>query len=221
MSYQVHRKYYEIKDTCRSALAPYLLKALSAIPAMKQPEMLDAGCGTGVPTLILAHAFDGPLKAIDLDRNALEYFKDKIRAQDLSGRIEVSNTSLFDLPGTGESYDIILAEGILNVVGFKRGFKTLKKLIKKDGYLIIHDENVHPAEKLRIFHAYSFELLESIPLHEDVWWDNYYAQLETQMNRIRDKQLLSLFEPDLDEIQMFKKDPTLFRSLYYILKHRM
>lgn len=37
-------------------------------------------------------------------------------------------------------FDIILAEGFLNNVGFQKGFLNLIKLLKRNRFLIIHDE---------------------------------------------------------------------------------
>ncbi len=48
-------EYFKIKDNCRKGLLKYLKKAISIIPTIKNPEILDAGCGSGVPTLMTSN----------------------------------------------------------------------------------------------------------------------------------------------------------------------
>jgi ubiquinone/menaquinone biosynthesis C-methylase UbiE len=143
--------YFEIKDRCRNELIHYLHKALSVIPKINNPSMLDIGCGTGIPTIALRNYFAGHVLAIDLDTNVLNYLKKKIKTQNLSEKVEVINSSLFDIAYKNESYDIILAEGVLNVVGFKKGLSALLKLANKDTFLVMHDENRDLPEKYKLF----------------------------------------------------------------------
>ena len=55
------KEYFDIKDKCRKGLLKYLSKAISIIPAIEGPLILDVGCGSGVPTLALAEIFNGTL----------------------------------------------------------------------------------------------------------------------------------------------------------------
>jgi predicted TPR repeat methyltransferase len=41
----------QIKDRCRRGLLKYTRKAFLSIPPVDNAEILDIGCGTGVPTL--------------------------------------------------------------------------------------------------------------------------------------------------------------------------
>jgi hypothetical protein len=50
------------------------------------------------------------------------------------------NVSFFDFKSDPDNFDIILAEGFLNFVGFETGFPRLIRLLKHFGYLLIHDE---------------------------------------------------------------------------------
>jgi methylase of polypeptide subunit release factors len=44
----------KIKDQCRKNLSRFTERALSSIPELDNPIILDIGCGTGVPTILLA-----------------------------------------------------------------------------------------------------------------------------------------------------------------------
>jgi methylase of polypeptide subunit release factors len=41
------------KDVFRQPLIEYTIKAFNQLPPINQPNILDIGCGTGVPTLEL------------------------------------------------------------------------------------------------------------------------------------------------------------------------
>jgi len=208
----------EITDTCRKGLIKYLLKALSIIPHLERPLILDIGCGTGVPTIALADVYTGNIYAVDSDEKSLSRLKQKIDSLNLADRITVIHSSVFNLKFTDVKFDIVLAEGLLNVIGFENGVQTVNRHIKDDGYFIIHDEAGNYNEKLKIIEGYRYKLLDSFKLNEDVWWNDYYSLLERKITSFSDKKICDLFKREVDEIEMYKKNPARFRSMYYILK---
>ena len=55
----------EIKDSYRNKLTKYLIQAISILPPSYKPQILDIGCGSGVPTLTLLQYFDCTIYAVD------------------------------------------------------------------------------------------------------------------------------------------------------------
>lgn len=204
----------EIRDRCRSNLNKYTIKAFSSIPQIDKPLILDLGCGTGVPTLALMEISNGSVYAVDSDNSCLLWLEKKVRVLNCAERIKVIRASAFDEYLFDEKFDIVLAEGLLNVIGFETGLPVLIKHLKDIGYLIIHDEYKSDGEKRAIFKKYNLELLNSFVLGENVWWDGYYGCLEGLI--IRENQ--ELFAREVHEIIEFKKNPAIFRSIYYVLK---
>jgi cyclopropane fatty-acyl-phospholipid synthase-like methyltransferase len=128
---------YQLKDNCRKNLTKYTLQAFSVIPEIKNPLILDAGCGTGVLSLALIEKCDGTIYAVDPDQESLEWFKLKVNELDLKDRIKIIHGSILDQSLFSEKFDIILAKGLLNVIGFKKGLRILISHCRKDGHLII------------------------------------------------------------------------------------
>jgi SAM-dependent methyltransferase len=205
----------QVKDDCRKNLAKYTLRAFSVIPAMKNPLILDAGCGTGVPSLVLTENCDGTVYAVDPDPESLEWFQMKVDALDLTGRIRIIQGSILDPGLLSQKFDIVLAEGLLNVIGFEKGLQVLISYIKENGYLIIHDEWKKDAKKRIYFEKKHLKLIRSFYLDHNVWWNDYYDCLEKSIKRINDNKL---FGQEISEINAYKNDPADFRSVYYILK---
>ncbi len=212
------KTYLEIKDQCRKGLLQYLEKAILAIPEIKDRKILDAGCGSGVPTLFIAEKLGGNITAFDPDTASVNFLREKVNKLNLSDKINVSRCSLSDIKTNEVQFDLILAEGLLNVIGFQQGFLTFLKLLKRKGIIIIHDEFSKQKEKIEFIEQNHCKVVKSFVLDEQVWWNNYYKCLEKQIASASDKELLKLFEPDLKEINMFKKNPAPFMSVYYIVE---
>jgi cyclopropane fatty-acyl-phospholipid synthase-like methyltransferase len=214
------KEYYQIKDKCREELLKYLAEAVSLLPKINNPKILDIGCGTGVPTLWLAENYGGIITAIDTDGNALEYLHTKIIDKKLENQITTSNISFFDLKTEPHSYDIILAEGFLNIVGFKEGFVWVMALLKGGRYFVIHDEYKNHKKKCDFIRKNHCDLVGKIFLDESVWWNNYYKDLEEGIESLDVIQKKDLFKAELNEIELYKKDPSSFRSIYYVVRRQ-
>lgn len=210
--------YYQIKDNCRKGLIKYLEKAISIIPGIDNPDILDIGCGTGVPTLWIAESFSGNITAIDVDKDSLDYFSKKIRNNNLNDKIITLCTSFFGFKSGTDLYDIIVAEGFLNAVGFERGFKRAAGILKKGGYFIIHDEYKDHERKCNFIRENSCKVINTLYLDETVWWNDYYRQLDTEITKTKDPGIREMFKSDIAEIEYYKINPSSFRSMYYVVK---
>ncbi|MFH0975136.1 MAG: class I SAM-dependent methyltransferase [Spirochaetota bacterium] len=206
---------YKIMDECRENLLKYTFKAFSLIPKPDNPIILDIGCGTGVPTLALAENFNGIIYAVDSDKSSLTWLQKKIDESKYSDRIKIIHASINENYLFNINFDIILAEGFLNVIGFEKGLPVLVKHIKSKGYIIIHDEIKDDARKKDIFKKYNLNLIGSFRLDKNEWWDDYYRCMEAGIKSLNDD---SLFKNEISEIKEYKKNPESFKSIYYILQ---
>lgn len=209
--------FYEVTDNCRRNLNKYTLKAFSFIPKIDNSFILDMGCGTGVPTIALMEICNGHFYAVDSDNLCLLRLNEKVNALNYSDRIKIIHASVFDSNLFSKKFNIILAEGLLNVIGFEKGLDILMQYLSKDGYLIIHDELHTNTDVNTIFEQYNLELLNSIVLDDNVWWNDYYCCLEKSIKQM-DNDLL--FQKEIYEITEFKKNSKKFRSIYYVLQSR-
>ena len=213
----MNKKYFEIKDNCRKELLKYLTKAISIIPIIEHPRILDVGCGSGVPTLIIAEKINGKITAVDTDTKSIDIFREKIKELDLSNRVTLLNSSVFDIKVKNNQYDLIIAEGFLNVVGFQKGFLRITQLLKRKGFIIIHDEFQNNNEKIKFIESNDCKILDSFVLDEQIWWNDYYKCLEKKISSNSNKEFMKLFKSDLQEIKLFKEDSSQYVSVYYVI----
>jgi ubiquinone/menaquinone biosynthesis C-methylase UbiE len=216
-------KIYELKDSCRANFNHYTRKAYESIPNIEKPNILDLGCGTGVQTLEIASITNGNILAVDTDKDCLEWFESKIKKLKLGKRIKIINNSVLNVAFQENSYDIIIAEGLFNVIGFGKALTRFSKLLKVNGYFMIHDDALNRDKKTKLFEDHQFELVKSFMLDESVWWDQYYDCMEKAIVDFGkrddiDKKSYKLLKEVQSEIDWYKEDPSEFRSIYYILR---
>jgi len=213
------------KDKIRKRLLKYTRKAFRMLPKMDKPRILDVGCGSGVPTMELARLSHGEVMGIDIDQPALDEFTRKIKEAGLTDRVQAVNCSIFDMEFPDESFDIIWAEGSIHVIGFKRGLQEWKRFLKPNGFMAVHDEKGNIEEKLKQLSSCGYELLGYFILDEDTWWAEYFAPLKKLIGETRtiyadDPKVLEALQNAQWEIDMFKQNPQLNSSVFFIMKKR-
>ena len=217
------RDYFEIKDRCRGKLAAHTRKAFRMIPSMRRPSMLDLGCGTGVSSIELALLGGGALTAVDADEASIGRLREKLREHGLEDRITPVQAAVPSSDIPPGPYDIVVAEGLLNIIGFKKGMVEIERYVKHEGFAIIHDEVPGKEEKLALFKKHGFHLLFSFVLDEKVWWDDYYVCLEKAIEefdaaRAGGRETPDPFVAERSEIDDYRRDPGRFRSVFYIIQ---
>jgi len=213
------------KDKIRKRLLKYTRKAFRMLPQIDRPRILDIGCGAGIPTLELARLSQGEIIAIDIDQPALDKFTNKIKEAGLTDQVQAVNCSILDMDFPDESFDIIWSEGSIYVIGFETGLREWKRFLKPSGFMIVHDEQGNVKEKLEQISNCGYELLGYFMLSEDIWWTEYFAPLEKRIDEIRakhagDPKALVALDNDQREIDMFKKNPSRYKSVFFIMQKR-
>ncbi len=213
------------KDLLRKRFNNYTKKAFRMLPKLDNPFILDIGCGTGVPTLELARLSKGQVVGLDISQPLLDELTKKIEDADLSDRVKAVKSSLFEMDFPDESFDIIWAEGSIAVIGFERGLKEWRRLLKPRGFLVVHDEIDNLTKKLKQIPRCRYELLGHFILSEDTWWREYYEPLEKRIPELRikyidDPEALVVLDKEQQEVDMFKRNPKRYGSVFFVMQKR-
>jgi SAM-dependent methyltransferase len=193
------------------------------IPGMERPLILDIGCGSGIPTQELAKLSRGKVIGIDIDQSALDKFARRIRKAGLADQIKVMNCSMFDMGFPDRSFDVVWAEGSIYAIGFERGLRKWKQLLKPGGCLVVHDEQGNINEKLNLISTCGYQLLGYFTLSKETWWTEYFAPLEKLVNETRtkyphDHSVLEEIQQAQAELDMYRKYPERNSSVCFVMK---
>ena len=193
------------------------------LPKLHKPRILDIGCGSGVPTMELARLGQGEVIGIDIDQSALDKLIRKIQEAGFSNRVQAVNCSILDMAFPDESFDIIWCEGSIFAIGFERGIREWKRLLKPNRFMVIHDEKGNVQEKLEQISKCGYKLLGYFILSVDTWRTEYFAPLEKlvakyQTNYTDDPQKLQELNQSRRELEMFKNYPECNSSVYFVIQ---
>ncbi len=204
-------------------MSKYTRKAFRILPKLKKPRILDVGCGSGVPTIELAKLSDGEIIGIDIDQPSLEMLKRKIEKQGFSNRVKTRKCSLFEIDSPDGSFDIIWAEGTISIIGFEKGLSEWRRLLKANGFLVVHDYNKNISHKLRKISTCGYKLVKYYSLPKEAWWREYYKPLEIRIKKLYMKykdnaNALEILEKQQKEIDMVKRNPEEFGSAFFVMQ---
>ena len=213
----------ETRDHFREYFNKYTRKAFQMLPKLERPRILDIGCGSGLPTIELAKLSDGEIIGIDINQSLLDKLNKKIEEEGFSSRVKTVKCSLFEIDFPDESFDIIWAEGSIWIIGFEKGLKEWRRLLKTNGFLVVHDEIKTVSNKLKKITSCGYKLVNYFSLPEDAHWTEYYRPLEIRIKELYTKyknnsEALKILKKHQNEIDTVKRNPKEHSSAFYIMQ---
>jgi ubiquinone/menaquinone biosynthesis C-methylase UbiE len=241
--------FFEIhKDLSRESPGrdKYTKRAFKMIPPIKNPKILDIGCGPGVPTVLLAKLSYGEVIGMDTHQPYLDELERRAKDAKLSHRLKTLNCSMMHMDFPLESFDIIWSEGSIYIIGFIEGLKQWKKLLKPKGFLAVHEmvwlRDNPPSEIMNYWKRYypsittikqnlemiskcEYKLFGHFPLPDDAWWEGYYQPLEKRIKMLKkkyenDQKALERLETEEEEITIYKKYKKWYGSAFFIMQKK-
>ena len=224
----------------------YTKKAFLMIPPIKNPKILDIGCGPGVPTILLAKLSFGNVIGMDTYQPHLDELERKAKEENLSEKITILNCSMLNMGFSSESFDIIWSEGSIYIIGFENGLRQWWKLLKPRGFLAVHEmvwlKDNPPQEIEDYWKGYysgmktikqcldiipkcEYNLFGHFPLPENAWWACYYKPLEERIKTLKKKYMedpkaLETLKKEQEEVDLYKKYKKWYGSAFFIMQKK-
>lgn len=224
-------------------------KAYLMLPDLPlKPRILDIGCGSGMQTIELAELSNGRVEALDNYPPFLEQLKQKIAEANVSDRVHAVKGSMFDIAYADRSFDVIWSEGAIFIIGFEKGLREWKRLLKPRGFLVVSEiswlktnQPAQVAEDLAQFWKQNYPALSTIEenlavakkagysvvgtfvLPAESWWTSYYTPILEKLPSLKQKyqgdpEALSVLAMEDAETETFRKYSAYYGYVFYILQ---
>jgi SAM-dependent methyltransferase len=205
-------------DEYRRNLLVYTTAAFNLLPPMRRPLVLDAGCGTGVPTLQLAELTEGVVVAANVDEMALCRLRKTVRKRDLADRVMPVRCALERMQFPNGVFDLVWSEGSVWQIGFARALDVLGGCTKNGGCLVVHDEAANYWQKLQAVEKAGWLLHGFFVLSDEAWWHEFYRNLERKLPAANAVQPPYDLRSIGEEIERFKRTPYAYRSAFFAMR---
>ncbi len=208
------------------------------------PRILDVGCGPGMQTVELAKLSYGHIDAVDFYQPFLDQLIESAKKADVSDRVHAIKGDMFHLDYEKQSFDVIWCEGAIFVIGFERGLREWRSLLKIDGYLVVSElswltsnrpeeiqsymKEMYPDSKtvdenIEIAQKCGYQVLGSFVIPKESWLDNYYLPIEAKLPSLKakhsgDQEAMTYLASEEKEIAMFRKYSDYYGYVFFVLQ---
>jgi len=220
-------------------------KAYSALQDLpSKPNILDLGCGSGAQTFDLAKLTDGSITAVDNYEPYVDDLNKKAKSLGIHNRVKGEVGDMTDLKFNEKTFDLIWAEGSIYIIGFEKGLKTFKKLLKPKGFIALTEVcwlKDNPPDEIKNFWDQEYpdlkdveknkkiiadcgyKLLDNFTLPNSCWLDELYNPLEKRLPSFREKykgkkEAEEFIDSIEKEISMSKKYLEYYGYEFYIME---
>jgi SAM-dependent methyltransferase len=221
------------------------LRAFALLYGVRPKSMaLDLGCGSGFQTLDLAEKCDCRVTALDKHLPFLATVQERAEKAGLSRQVRPVAGSMFQPCFKAASFDIIWSEGALYIMGFEKGLKAWRPMLKEGGYFAATElswTRTEIPEELSAFWKKEYPEMHDVVtnlenalragyvpighfiLPASAWWDDYYTPLGKRVALLEEKyaddpKSLEVVKKTRLEIELFRKYSDWFGYVFYVMK---
>jgi SAM-dependent methyltransferase len=127
---------YKIDSTREATFLLTVKNTLKLLGPIKNGNLLDIGCGFGEIDILLAKKTNFKITGIDISKNALNIFNEKILKKELTNKINIEEGDVYNLKYPDNYFDIILSFGYVSAATYNDVQKEVYRVLKPGGILI-------------------------------------------------------------------------------------
>src|SRR5262245_13097492 len=217
----------------------YLLRSL---PDHRFDVVVDAGCGAGRQTFVLADELKTPIYAVDSYQPFLDRLKQRANERGFAQLVRTHCMDMKDIPSVFPTIDLLWAEGAAYNIGFANALVTWAKAIRPDGFAVVSElcwlrDKIPDA--VRDFFRSGYPEMQSVPqniataeeagyklfntyaLPNEAWINGYYDILEPRAKSLinhSDVAVRDFAVETLKEIETFKISEHSYGYVFYVLQ---
>ena len=221
------------------------LYVLRSLPRHRFEVVVDAGCGAGRQTFVLAKELSSRVDAIDSHQPFLNRLKRRAKQNGVGHLVQTHCMDMNDIPSVFPSVDLLWSEGAAYNIGFANALNIWAKAIKPDGFAIVSElcwlrneeipnavweffQSSYPdmqsaPQNIAIAEEAGFKIFNIYTLPKEAWVKDYYDVLEPRAKSLVDHPNCAVRDfaiETIKEIETFKISEDSYGYVFYILQRK-
>jgi len=218
------------------------LYVLRSLPEHRFEVVVDAGCGAGRQTFVLANELKTTIDAVDSYQPFLDRLRKRAKKKGLAQLVPTHCMDMKDIPSLFPAIDLLWTEGAAYNIGFANALATWAKAIKPNGFAVVSElcwlrDKIPDAVKEFFQSGYSemqsveqniataekagYKLFNTYTLPKEAWAKNYYDILEPRAKSLlnhSDVAVRDFAVETIKEIEIFKISEDSYGYVFYVLQ---
>ena len=220
------------------------LHVLRLLPEHQFRIVVDAGCGAGRQTIVLARELQMTIHAADLHQPFLDRLTARATTLGLDHLIQIHQLDISKIPNRFPETDLLWAEGSAYTIGFANALQTWANASNPHRFVVVSElcwlRNESPEAVAKFFRsAYpemksvrqniaiaekaGYEVLATHTLPKHAWTDGYYDVLEPRARSLAthpDESVRELAAVTMREMEIFKISEDSYGYVFFVLARR-
>ena len=204
--------------------------------------MVDAGCGAGRQTFVLANELKTTIDAVDSYQPFLDRLRKRAKKKGLAQLVRTHSMDMKDIPSLFPAIDLLWTEGAAYNIGFANALATWAKAIKPNGFAVVSElcwlrDKIPDAVKVFFRSGYpemqsveqnietaegaGYQLFNTYTLPKEAWVKDYYDILEPRAKSLlnhSDVAVRDFAVETLKEIETFNISEDSYGYGFYVLR---
>jgi SAM-dependent methyltransferase len=204
--------------------------------------VVDAGCGAGRQTMVLASELGTPIQAVDSYQPFFNRLQRRAKERGVGDLVKMHCMDMKDIPSVFPTIDLLWSEGAAYNIGFANALTTWAKAIKPNRFAVVSElcwlrEQVPDAvreffqsgypdmqsvpQNISAAETAGYEIFNTYTLPKEAWLKDYYDILEPRAKSLvkhSDVVVRDFAIDTLKEIEAFKISEDSYGYVFYVLQ---
>ena len=218
------------------------LYVLRSLPQHRFEVVVDAGCGAGRQTFVLANDLETTIHAVDSYQPFLDRLRQRAKEKGFAQLVRTHCMDMKDIPSVFSAIDLLWAEGAAYNIGFANALATWAKVIRPDGFTVVSElcwlrdktpdavreffrsgypEMQSVEQNIQIAEEAGYKLFNTYTLPKEVWLQDYYDILEPRAKSLANHSDVAVRDfavETLKEIETFKISEDSYGYVFHVLQ---
>jgi len=217
-------------------------QVLDMLPERVHGMIVDAGCGTGRSTLVLAKRLQTLVHAVDSYEPFLRELDEHAEQAGLAHLVRTHCMDMSDIPQRFEDIDLLWSEGAAYTIGFPHALQTWHSALKPRRFVVVSElcwlREDAPLEVRQFFRSgypgmrtvqanqsaareAGYEVLAQHTLPREAWIEGYYEILVPRAQALLDHAdpcVQDFAAETLEEIRIFGRADDSYAYVFFVLR---